>query len=178
MAQDSLPLHRHLNWLGIALIVLGILAIVSPAVAGGTVVTVIGLILLVAGVVQILRALQAEGTEKVLTLVLGAISVLGGIAVIAHPLLGLAFLTLVLAVYLIVEGAWKMIAAFRYRPAGGWGWLLLSGVLSLLLAWLIWAQWPLSGWWAIGVLVGVNLLGTGAALVTLASALKRAAARA
>ena len=176
MAQNSLPLHRHLNLLGIALIVLGILAILSPAVAGGTVVTVIGLIMLVAGVVQILRALQAgEGTEKVLTLVLGAISVLGGIAVIAHPLLGLALLTLALAAYLIVEGVWKMIAAFRYRPAAGWNWLLLSGVLSLLLAWLIWAQWPLSGMWAIGVLVGVNLLGTGAALVTLASALKRAA---
>jgi uncharacterized membrane protein HdeD (DUF308 family) len=70
---------------------------------------------------------------------------------------------------------WNGCCAFRYRPAAGWGWLLLSGVLSLLLAWLIWAQWPLSGWWAIGVLVGVNLLGTGAALVTLASALKRTA---
>ena len=172
-------MHRHLNWLGIALIVLGILAILSPAVAGGTVVTVIGLILLVAGVVQILRALQAgQGTEKVLTLILGVISVLGGIAVIAHPLLGLALLTLVLATYLIVEGVWKMIAAFSYRPAAGWNWLLLSGVLSLLLAWLIWAPWPLSGLWAIGVLVGFNLLGTGTALVTLASALKRAAVRA
>ena len=164
-----MPWPTSLNWLGIALIVLGILAILSPAIAGGTVVTIIGLILLVAGVVQVLRTLQAgAGTEKLLTTILGVITVLGGIAVIAHPFLGLAFLTLALALYFAAEGVWKIVASFRYRPTAGWGWLLGSGAMSLLLALLVWSQWPISGLWAIGILVGINLLGTGAALVTLA----------
>ena len=158
---------NRLNWLGILLIVLGVVSILSPAVAGGAVVTVVGLILLVAGVVQVLRALQMAGSEKLLTIALGVIAALAGIAVVLHPILGLAFLTLLLAVYFGAEGVWKIFAAFRYRPAAGWGWLLSSGVLSLVLGWLIWSQWPLSGLWAVGVLVGVNLLGTGASLVTL-----------
>ena len=158
---------NRLNWLGILLIVLGVISILSPAVAGGAVVTVVGLILLVAGVVQVVRAFQMSGSEKVLTIALGVIAALAGIAVVLHPILGLAFLTLLLAVYFVTEGVWKIIAAFRYRPAAGWGWLLGSGVISLVLGWLIWSQWPLSGLWAVGILVGVNLLGTGASLVTL-----------
>ena len=153
-------------WLGILLIVLGVLAVLSPAVAGGAVVSVVGVILIVAGLVQVWRALQVAGSEKVAMLILGAIAVIAGIAVVLHPLLGLAFLTLLLAVYFAAEGVWKLLAAFRYRPFAGW--LLASGLLSLVLAWLIWSQWPLSGLWAVGVLVGVNLLATGAALVTLA----------
>ncbi|NIO42670.1 MAG: HdeD family acid-resistance protein, partial [Burkholderiales bacterium] len=81
--------------------------------------------------------------------------------VIGHPLLGLTFLTLLLVVYFLIEGIWKVIASFRYRPATGWLWLLISGVISLVLGWLIWMQWPISGMWAVGVLVGVNLLSTG-----------------
>jgi uncharacterized membrane protein HdeD (DUF308 family) len=167
---------NRLNWLGILLIVLGVVSILSPAVAGGAVVTVVGLILLVAGVVQVLRALQMAGSEKLLTIALGVIAALAGIAVVLHPILGLAFLTLLLAVYFGAEGVWKIIAAFRYRPAAGWGWLLSSGVLSLVLGWLIWSQWPLSGLWAVGVLVGVNLLGTGASLVTLSQVSAKAPA--
>jgi uncharacterized membrane protein HdeD (DUF308 family) len=152
--------------LGVLLIVLGVLAVFSPAIAGGAVVSVVGVILIIAGLVQAARAFQAAGAERVLTLILGAIAVLAGIAVVLHPLLGLAFLTLLLAVYFAAEGAWKIAGAFRYRPFALW--LAASGLLSLVLAWLIWSQWPVSGLWAVGVLVGVNLLGTGAALVTLA----------
>jgi len=164
---------NRLNWLGILLIVLGVISILSPAVAGGAVVTVVGLILLVAGVVQVLRAFQMTGSEKVLTIALGVIAALAGIAVVMHPILGLAFLTLLLATYFVAEGVWKIIASFRYRPNAGWGWLLGSGLLSLVLGWLIWSQWPLSGLWAVGVLVGVNLLGTGASLVTLSQVIAK-----
>jgi uncharacterized membrane protein HdeD (DUF308 family) len=167
---------NRLNWLGILLIVLGIVSILSPAIAGGAVVTVVGLILLVAGVVQVVRAFQMAGSEKVLTIALGVIAALAGIAVVLHPILGLAFLTLLLVAYFFAEGVWKIIASFRYRPAAGWGWLLSSGILSLVLGWLIWSQWPLSGLWAVGVLVGVNLLGTGASLVTLSQVSAKAPA--
>jgi uncharacterized membrane protein HdeD (DUF308 family) len=98
---------------------------------------------------------------------------LAGISVVAHPLFGLAFLTLLLVVYFLVEGIWKIIVSFRYRPATGWIWLLLSGTASLLLGFLIWDQWPISGMWAVGVMVGINLLSTGLAFVALAATLKK-----
>jgi uncharacterized membrane protein HdeD (DUF308 family) len=178
MAQNNLPAAKNLKWLGIVLIVFGVIAIVTPAVAGSAVVIVIGSIMLVAGAVQIMRGLRAEGwTEKALASVLGVITVVAGVMVIGHPLLGLGFLTLLLLGYFISEGVWKIIASFRYRPATGWVWLLVSGVLSLLLALLIWNQWPVSGLWAVGVMVGLNLLGTGVALVTLASTVSAVADR-
>jgi uncharacterized membrane protein HdeD (DUF308 family) len=111
--------------------------------------------------------------EKAMSLILGIIIALAGIAVIGHPILGLAFLTLLLVGYFVAEGVWKIVVSFRYKPATGWKWLLASGVLSLLLGLLIWSQWPVSGMWAVGVLVGVNLFGTGLALVTLASTLNK-----
>jgi uncharacterized membrane protein HdeD (DUF308 family) len=68
---------------------------------------------------------------------------------------------------------WKVTAAIRYRRVNGWLWLLLTGVLSLVFVYLLWKQWPLSGAWAIGVLVGLDLLLTGIAMILLASAMKR-----
>jgi len=168
----------RLNWLGIVLIALGVAAVLTPAVVGGAVVIVIGLILLVAGIVPIVRGLKAEaGTERAMGLVLGIITALAGVAVISHPLLGLAFLTLLLVGYFVAEGVWKIVVSFRHRPAAGWKGLLASGALSLILGLLIWSQWPVSGMWAVGVLVGLNLLGTGLSLVTLASGLNRSLGR-
>jgi uncharacterized membrane protein HdeD (DUF308 family) len=146
MGNERLPAIKHVKWLGMALIALGVAAVLTPVVAGAAVVMVIGFILLIAGIVPIVRQLKAESSkERTLGLTLGIITALAGIAVIGHPLLGLGVLTLLLA----------------------------SGVMSLVLGLLIWRQWPVSGIWAVGVLVGVNLLGTVLALVTLASTLNK-----
>jgi len=174
MGHETRAAIERLNWLGIVLIALGVAAVLTPAVAGSAVVIVIGFILLIAGIVPIVRGLKAEaGMEKAMSLILGIIITLAGIAVIGHPILGLAFLTLLLVGYFVAEGVWKIVVSFRYKPATGWKWLLASGALSLLLGLLIWSQWPVSGMWAVGVLVGVNLFGTGLALVTLASTLNK-----
>lgn len=178
MGNKRQPAIEHLHWLGIVLIALGVAAVAAPVVAGGALVIVIGFILLIAGIVPIVRELKAEASmEKAIGLILGIITALTGIAVIGHPLFGLAFLTLLLVGYFVVEGVWKIVVSFRYKPAAGWKWLLASGMLSLILGLLIWRQWPVSGLWAVGVLVGVNLLGTGLALVTLASTLNKALGR-
>jgi len=173
MGNEGRSAVEHLHWLGIALIALGVVSVLAPVVAGSALVIVIGFILLIAGIVPIVRELKAEAsTEKTMGLILGIITALTGIAVIGHPLFGLAFLTLLLVIYFVTEGVSKIVVSFRYKPAAGWKWLLASGVLSLLFGLLIWSQWPVSGMWAVGVLVGLNLLGTGMALVTLASTLK------
>jgi uncharacterized membrane protein HdeD (DUF308 family) len=174
MGQEARSAIDRLNWLGIVLVALGVAAVLTPAVAGSAVVIVIGFILLIAGIMTVARGVKAEaGVEKAMGLILGIITALAGITVIGHPLFGLAFLTLLLVGYFVAEGVWKIVVSFRYKPASGWKWLLASGVLSLLLGLLIWSQWPVSGMWAVGVLVGVNLFGTGLALVTLASTLNK-----
>lgn len=174
MSQAMQSAVTRLTWLGVALVVFGLAAIITPAVAGGAVVLVIGMILLAAGIVAIFRAMKAQsGTEKGLGLTLGIITGLAGIAIIGHPIFGLAFLTLLLIGYFVAEGVWKIAVSFRYRPATGWKWLLLSGAASLVIGFLIWSQWPVSGMWAIGIMVGINLLSTGLALVALAATLKR-----
>jgi uncharacterized membrane protein HdeD (DUF308 family) len=174
MGNEGSSAVSHLKWLGVALIVLGVVAALAPAVAGVAVVNVIGFILLIAGMVPIVREWKAEASkERATGLTMGIITALAGIAVIGHPLFGLGILTLLLAGYFVAEGVWKIVVSFRFKPAAGWTWLLGSGAMSLVLGVLIWRQWPVSGIWAVGVLVGVNLLGTGLALVTLASTLSR-----
>jgi len=178
MGDERRSAIGQLHWLGIVLIALGVVALVTPVVAGSALVIVIGFILLIAGAVPVVRGLKAAAsTDRTMGLILGIVTALTGIAVIGHPLFGLAFLTLLLVGYFVVEGVSKIVVSFRYRPAAGWTWLLASGVLSLLFGLLIWSQWPVSGMWAVGVLVGLNLLGTGLALVTLASTLNKALGR-
>jgi uncharacterized membrane protein HdeD (DUF308 family) len=155
---------------GIALTIFGVIAIATPLVAGTAVVMVIGVLMLIAGVLQLISGFRAQGwSDRIPSLVLGAITVIAALGVLLHPLLGLGFLTILLAAYFIVEGIWKVFASFSYRPARGWLGLLFSGVLTVVLGVLIWIQWPFSGMWAVGVLVGVNLLFTGISLIAIAA---------
>jgi len=175
MGNERQSVIERMHWLGIVFIALGVTAVLAPVVAGSALVIVIGCILLIAGIVAIVRELKAGASmEKAIGLTLGIVTALAGIAVIGHPLFGLKFLTVLLVIYFVAEGVWKIVISFGYKPATAWKWLLASGVLSLILGLLIWSQWPVSGMWAVGLLVGVNLLGTGLALVTLASTLSKA----
>lgn len=173
MSQTNTAAAGHFTWVGIALIALGVAAILTPAAAGGAVVAVIGIILLAAGVAAAIRGLQAAtGMEKVLGLVVGIVTALAGVAVLGRPLFGLSLLTLLLAGYFMVDGVCKIVVSLRFRPVSGWLWLLTSGGVSLVLGALIWSQWPMSGLWAVGVLVGVNLMSTGFALLKSVSMLR------
>ena len=174
LVPDIIPKINRLTWLGWAVMVLGLLAIVSPLTAGTATVILVGLILLIAGLAQLLAAFRADqsGSSRVLTAMLGAITAVAAVFVLAHPLLGLRFLTFLLVAYLVCEGFWKIIVSLRSMHAAGYLWLLASGILSLLLGLLIWQQWPLAGTSAVGILVGVNLVGTGIALLAFAGSIK------
>jgi uncharacterized membrane protein HdeD (DUF308 family) len=78
-----------------------------------------------------------------------------------------------MAIFFAVEGIWKIFASFRYRPASGWLALFASGIVALVLGLIIWRQWPISGLWAIGVLVGVNLVMTGISMIAIAMTVRR-----
>ena len=125
MGHETRSAIQRLNWLGIVLIALGVAAVLTPAVAGSAVVIVIGFILLVAGIVVTVRGLNAEaGMEKAMGLILGIITALAGIAVIGHPLLGLAFLTLLLVGYSWrkASGRSSFHSAINRPPAGSGCW--------------------------------------------------------
>jgi uncharacterized membrane protein HdeD (DUF308 family) len=175
MQKRSLPTGKFLMILGISLVILGMVSISLPVVAGKALVYSIGGLLLFVGIFQLVTGLREISLSgKLLGVLLGAITGITGLAVLAHPLYGLAALTLVLAMFFVIEGIGKIIVSFSYRPAPGWIGVLLSGVLGLVLGLMIWNQWPLSGTWAIGVLVGVDLVSTGVSLIALSMTIKQA----
>jgi uncharacterized membrane protein HdeD (DUF308 family) len=94
-----------------------------------------------------------------------------GVLVWFNPELGSGFLTALLMIFFIVQGLWKLSMAIRFRQIRGWAWLLLSGMVSLVFVYFLWAQWPLAGAWAIGVLVGLDLLVTGFSMIVIAAAM-------
>jgi uncharacterized membrane protein HdeD (DUF308 family) len=166
--------NSALMLMGILLIIFGVLAVGTPAVAGKAVVMVIGAVLLLAGVVQIVSGLRSEGwSNKLLPLILGVITSLCGLGLLGEPWIGMKFIALLLAIFFVMEGVWKIIASFSYRPASGWLAILVSGILTLVLGVLIWRQWPVSGLWAVGILVGVDLLMTGISMVALAATVRQ-----
>jgi uncharacterized membrane protein HdeD (DUF308 family) len=167
-------LSRNWGWLlalGILMIILGVFAIGAPAVATVAVQLALGWILMIGGIAQGIHAFMVKGWGGfLLELLSAALYLVVGILLLVNPVEGALALTIVLAVFLIVEGIFKLIMAFRVRDHRGWGWLLASGILSLILGVLIWAEWPASGVWVIGLLVGIQLLFTGWSLVMLALA--------
>ena len=174
MSKKSLHGTKYLLFAGVVMMVFGVVAVLMPALAGTAIVWVIGGILLVTGIVQFVQGLRVESwIHKLLPIVLGMITTICGIAVLAHPFLGMSILALVLAVFFFVEGVWKIIASFSYRAARGWLAMFASGALAVVLGILIWYQWPLSGLWAVGILVGVDLLMTGASMVVLAVTMRK-----
>ena len=97
---------------------------------------------------------------------------------VAHPIFNLGFLTMLLASYFLVSGVFEVIYSFQVRPNPGWLLVLVGGGLSILLGWLIFSQWPLSGAWAVGVLVGIKVIFLGVTLLSLAGAARSLADRA
>ena len=158
---------------GVALIILGILAMLAPLIAGVSIAILVGIMLMAGGLSQIFFAFKATSFGSgLLAFLIGAVAIICGLLMVAHPLLGLDFLTLLLIVYFIVGGIIEILYALRLRGSGGWGWLLLSGIISLILGALIWSDWPFSDAWAVGILVGVKLLFVGVALISLGFAAK------
>lgn len=167
---DNLQAGKSIKIWGWLIFIAGVLAILSPFIFGVWVVTMVAILLIFAGGSRFMHALQGGGFWSGL---FGLMALLTGGAMIAKPLLGLASLTMVLIIYFLVLGVFEVIAAFQFRPVKGWGWLLFSGIISILLSQMILNQWPLSGAWAIGTLVGIQLVFSGITMITLGSAVKK-----
>jgi len=152
---------RNMTILGVISIILGILALMAPAIAGLSVVVLLGMVVLAAGVV---RMLWAFGSDGVWSFALGTLTFLCGLALLANPLFASGVLAIVLAAYFILDGISEIGAGFGGTGPGR-GWLVFAGVVSILLGALIWAQFPLSGAWAMGILLGIKLFLVGLVMI-------------
>jgi len=163
---------------GVIAIILGILCLLAPALTGVWALTLMGLLVLAAGIVRMIWAFQAGSFGKgLLMFAIGGLTLLCGIALVANPLFASGVLTVMLAVYFIFDGISEIVGGFRLRPGSGWGWMLFGGIVSVLLGIMIWAQFPLSGVWAIGILLGIKLFFVGLIMVMGGSAVRSIANR-
>ena len=166
MAQEIKSGSGFTIFFGILLVFLGLLAIGSPLMVGISTAMLVGSFVLVGGIFKCVFAFRARSFGWGLwSFALGALTVLCGALMLAHPLLGLGFLTFLLIGYFLFEGLFEILHAFQIKPVRGWGFMLFSGIVSVLLAILLWRQWPVSGAWAVGILVGMKILFTGWAMI-------------
>ncbi|MDT8321987.1 MAG: DUF308 domain-containing protein [Xanthomonadales bacterium] len=174
MIRQSLPGANLLMVTGVLLVVFGAVALLSPVAAGSAVVKIVALILVVTGIVQLFHAYRSTARpDRLIWTALGAVIALLGILVWFNPGIGSGLLATLLMLFFAAQGFWKLAVAYRFRRFNGWLWMLLSGLLSLVFVYLLWSQWPLSGAWVIGVLVGLDLMLSGVAVMIVATAMRR-----
>jgi uncharacterized membrane protein HdeD (DUF308 family) len=164
--------------LSVLMILTGVLAIMIPPVAGIAVLVVVAWLLMFSGAAHLVFAWHTRTAGgMVWELLLGILYILVGVYALLNPVAGLASLTLVLAIYLFMEAVLELILSFRLRPLPGSNWLLFDGIITLILAVLIWRSWPSSSEWVIGTLVGISMLFSGAARLSLSLAARCVVAR-
>ena len=154
---------RFTGWYIVAailFIILGMFAIIEPAVAGLGVAILVGWLLIFGGIAHFVTAFQG-GTAKRVTyqVLLGILFLLCGVYLLMNPVLALSTLTLLLAAVFVVTGILEIIGYFQIERASGW--LLLNAIAAVVVGVLIWIHWPSSSIWAIGTLVGIYLVVTG-----------------
>lgn len=160
-----------ITFTGILLLVIGLLAMGSPLVAGLSFAIMLGIMLIINGISQLYFAFKSG--KGLSAFVFGALTLIIGIFVASRPGAALASLTLFLAMYLIISGGFEVSMSFQFKPAKGWGWIAFSGVISILLGIMIWNQFPLSGVWAVGILIGVRFFFSGVGLLALGLAARQ-----
>ena len=165
---------KSVGWsigLSVLMIVAGVLAIASPLAAGAAVNALVAWLLVLSGCVHLAFAWYRRSAGGFLWEVLvGTLYIFIGGYLFVHPVAGLAALTIALAIYLFAEAILEFVLGFTLRPRPGSGWLLLDGVVTLVLAVMIWRSWPSSSAWAIGLLVGVSMLFSGTSRLMLSLA--------
>jgi uncharacterized membrane protein HdeD (DUF308 family) len=158
---------------GVIMTILGVLAVIWPQISTVAVDVYVGWLFLLSGVVGLATMFLAQDVQAFLWLLLtAALSLFVGIVLLWHPVEGAVSLTLVLIAFFIVEGIFQIAASISYRDVfpDSWGWLLASGIADLILAALIIKGWPSTAGWALGLIVGVNLVTSGAAIIMVALA--------
>jgi uncharacterized membrane protein HdeD (DUF308 family) len=144
------------------MIALGLLAVFLPLATGIGISILVGWIIVFGGFAYLAYAFAAQGAGTFIwRTLIGIAYIVGGAYLAFHPGLALESLTLVVAAIFLAESVLEFVVFFQFRALSGSGWLLFDAIVTLLLAYLIWRPWPFSSAWAIGTLVGINLIVSG-----------------
>ncbi len=171
LAEELHGLRKNWGWflvLGIALIILGCVAISYSFIATLTTAVVIGVFLVIGGAIEVASGLRAGNWRGlVVHLLTGILYIVAGLLMIENPALAAVVLTLLLAAAFLAGGVLRIVISLAHRFSG-WGWVLFHGVISVVLGIMIWRRWPEASYWVIGLFVGIDLLFAGWSWVMLA----------
>ena len=158
--------------MGLALVIMGTLAITVPYIAGTAAVMVFGFLLLAGGITQVVSSFwSGKWSGMLLHLLIGVLYLVVGLMIVEDPTQNMIFLTKLIAIFLIVTGIFEIVAALVHR-FHGWGWVLLNGCITMLLGLLINKGWPDSSAWVIGLFVGIEMIFNGWGWIMLSIGLK------
>ena len=175
-------LHDHWGLFlaeGIILVILGLIAIVLPPLATLAATIVIGWLFVISGIAGLIMTFRARHAPGFWWALLSAVvALVAGVLLLWQPLVGVLSLTFVLIAFFVIDGVLSIFLAIEHRRelVGRWGWILLSGIVDLVIAAIIWAGLPGTAAWALGLLVGIDLVFGGTALIMVALAARRGAA--
>ena len=167
-----MPINKHstrgnMLW-GFLLVILGLFAMMTPAISGIATTFMLAALLLISGLAMVIYSFSSESFGKgVLRFLFGGITVLAALWMSVNPGMALASLTLFLAIYFVVDGIFSIVAGMGL--AEGKGWIIFNGIVSVLLGVMIWRNWPVSGLWAVGILLGVKMVVGGMAMMAIES---------
>ena len=168
-------IDQGIRYIGLGLVILGIVACVAPLMSGLAIAVVVGLVLLAAGALVGLFGLHARESGKGnLALVIGGLAGICGLVLIVQPSAGLSVVRWILVAYMLISGGSEVALALRLRPDDGWAATLGGAVVSIAAGLVLWYGWPISGARAIGLLVGSKLISSGWAIMRVHRALESA----
>lgn len=174
---DAGPLNIHWAWmlvLGILLFILGIWAIAYSTMISVIAMYWFGALLLASGIIQIFSVFIAKKRKHfAYHLLVSVLSIIAGCWMVLQPVSATVTLVWVIALYLFVSGMIHLIFAFSDRREA-WYWMLLNGLIEILLAFMMWANWPITGMWVIGLFISIHVLLSGWYLMSLSFLVKRA----
>jgi uncharacterized membrane protein HdeD (DUF308 family) len=175
-ASGLQPLRAKSGWivaLGVIYVIAGFVALGSVILATVATVFVVGIMMLIAGVAEVINAFQIKTWGKfLLWLLLGVLYIVAGFVTLENPLLAAALLTLLLGVTLVASGIMRIVLAFSMKEGAPWIWVALSGAITLLLGIVILAHWPVSGLYILGLFLGIDLVLAGASWIAVGFGLR------
>ena len=170
-------MRKHWGWflaLGVVFVIGGMLAIFAPLVSSLAVTLVVAIVLGWVGLMQVIQAFSVKSWGGFIwQLIIGLIILIGGIWTYVNPVVGALTLTIVVAAVFLAKGVFQVILGFQMRPHSGWGWLIASGVLAIIVGLMIWMNWPFSGTWVLGTLAGISLIFTGWSYIMISMVARR-----
>jgi len=173
--SDLEKLRHRWGWflvLGILLVILGMVAFIVVPVATLATVLILGWVLVISGVIEFIHAFRVRGWGGVvLHLIAGILGVLVGLLIVTHPVAGALVWTLLFASFFTVIGLFRLITAARIKYPN-WGWAVFDGIVTFLLGILLWIEWPWSGYWFLGIALGISLTLRGWTYVMFAFAIR------